>query len=75
MKTQKFLSVLTVINLALLLIQLMQARPGVAADTPGVLRGRALEIVDGRGRVRASRAYRPGIPGTSGRFSYADSNA
>jgi hypothetical protein len=31
-------------------------------DVPGVLRGRALEIVDGRGRIRASIAVIPEDP-------------
>ena len=62
MKTQKFLSLLTVINLGLLLIQLIQVRPGVAADIPTVIRGRALEIVDDRGRVRASLSVLPEDP-------------
>ncbi len=62
MKTQKFLLVLTVINLALLLAQLINVRPGLAADAPGVLRGRGLEIVDDRGRVRASLSVLPEDP-------------
>jgi hypothetical protein len=62
MKTQKILTALTVINLALLLIQLVQARPVVAADTPRVLRAHALEIVDDRGKVRASLSVIPEDP-------------
>ncbi len=62
MKSQKFLFVLTVINLALLLIQLIQPRPGVAADIPRVIRGHALEIVDDKGRVRASLSVVPEDP-------------
>ena len=62
MKTQKLLFVLTAINLVLLLNQLIQARPGVAADIPRVIRGRALEIVDDRGRVRASLSVLPEDP-------------
>ena len=41
-------------NLALLIFTLAQIRPAVAEGVPPVLRGRALEIVDERGRVRAS---------------------
>lgn len=54
MKTRSLIA-LTVINLALLLCTLaQQLRPVFAqADVP-VLRGRALEIVDAQGRVRAS---------------------
>ena len=53
MNTQRFLIALTVVNVASLAISL--ARPGAAADGAApLLRGRALEIVDDRGRVRAS---------------------
>jgi hypothetical protein len=61
-KTQKFLFVLTVINLGLLLVNFIQFRPGVAADMPTVIRGRALEIVDDQGRVRASLSVLPEDP-------------
>ena len=54
MKTQRLLIVLTIVNLALLFFTLAQVRPAVAEGVPPVLRGRALEIVDERGRVRAS---------------------
>ena len=53
MNTQRLLIVLTVVNVASLAICL--ARPGAAADGAApLLRGRALQIVDDRGRVRAS---------------------
>ena len=45
---------LTLVNLALLIFTLAQTRPAVAEGALPVLRGRALEIVDERGRVRAS---------------------
>jgi len=54
MKVQRLLVVLTLANLALLTFTLAQTRPAVAEGVPPVLRGRALEIVDERGRVRAS---------------------
>ena len=54
MKIQRSLIVLTLVNLALLIFTLAQIRPAVAEVVPPVLRGRALEIVDDRGRVRAS---------------------
>ena len=54
MKIQRLLIVLTLVNLALLIFTLAQVRPAVAQGVPSVLRGRALEIVDERGRVRAS---------------------
>jgi hypothetical protein len=47
MKFQRLLIALTVVNLGLLVFLLVQVRRGT------VLRGRALEIVDDRGRVRA----------------------
>ena len=54
MKIQRLLIVLTLVNLVLLISTLAQIRPAVAEGVPSVLRGRALEIVDERGRVRAS---------------------
>ena len=62
--TQRLIFALTGLNLVLLLfIFFSQARP-VAADSGvvPVLRGRALEIVDERGRVRASIAVMPADP-------------
>jgi hypothetical protein len=62
--TQRLMFALTGLNLVLLLfIVFSQARP-VAADSGvvPVLRGRALEIVDDRGRVRASIAVMPADP-------------
>jgi hypothetical protein len=54
MKIQRLLIGLTLVNLALLIFTLSQTRPAAAEGGPPVLRGRALEIVDDRGRVRAS---------------------
>ncbi len=58
MNFQRFGVVLTAVNLGLLLFvlgALAQIRPTVAAqDVAPVLRGRALQIVDEQGRVRAS---------------------
>jgi hypothetical protein len=54
MKIQRLLVGLTLVNLALLIFTLTQIRAAVAEGGPPVLRGRALEIVDERGRVRAS---------------------
>jgi hypothetical protein len=55
MKTPRSLIALTAVNLALLLLTVaQQLRPAFAQGEPPVLRGRALEIVDGQGRVRAS---------------------
>ena len=61
MNPQRFLIALTVVNVATLAISL--ARPGAAADDVApVLRGRALQIVDDRGRVRASITVFPANP-------------
>jgi hypothetical protein len=55
MKLQRLLIVLTLVNLAILISTLTRIVPAVAEGAPvSVLRGRALEIVDERGRVRAS---------------------
>ena len=62
--TQKLLIALTVANLGLLGYQSVQPRASTpaTADAPPVLRGRALEIVDDRGRVRASLSVLPEDP-------------
>ncbi len=59
MKIQRLLIALTVVNLGLLLFALARIQPAVALDVSPVLRGRALEIVDDRGRVRASIQLHP----------------
>ena len=56
---QRMLVLLTVLNLMLLLFLLLsRTEPALATQMP-VLRGRALEIVDERGRVRASIKVQP----------------
>ena len=62
MRIQRLLLALTVVNIALLIFSL--ARPSAAGAAGGapVLRGRALEILDDRGRVRASIAVLPANP-------------
>lgn len=62
MKTQRLLIVLTIINFALVVFSIAQPRPVVAQGVVPVLRGRALEIVDEQGRVRASLAVYPADP-------------
>ena len=64
MGTQRLLIALTAANLGLLWYQSVQPHPRVAAaaDVPAVIRGRALEIVDDRGRVRASLSVLPEDP-------------
>jgi hypothetical protein len=60
MKTHRFLVVLTVLNLMLLSFLLLTRTPAALAYTgSGVVRGSALEIVDARGRVRASIKVQP----------------
>ena len=53
MKIQRVAIALTVINLGLLIFLLAQIRHAGAQDVTPVLRGRALEIVDAQGQVRA----------------------
>ena len=60
MNVSRSLLVLSAVNLALLLLSLVQQlRPAFAQGEPPVLRGRALEIVDRQGRVRASISVLP----------------
>jgi hypothetical protein len=64
MKTERLLTILTAVNLVLLGYQVVQPHSARAstADVPAVLRARALEIVDGQGRIRASIAVLPEDP-------------
>jgi len=67
MKFQPALVGLTLVNMALLVVTLAALHPAVAATDPmPVLRGRALEIVDARGQVRASIAVLPGSTSKDG---------
>jgi len=60
MRTQRVLLALTLLNLTLLVYFLGQVRAaGGAAEIAPVLRGRALQIVDDGGRVRASISVLP----------------
>ena len=54
MKIQRIAIALTVINLGLTVFLLAQLRQARASEDAPVLRGRALEIVDTNGRIRAS---------------------
>jgi hypothetical protein len=67
MKTTRTLIVLTLFNFALLLLTLtQQLRPAFAQAEAQVLRGRALEIVDAQGRVRASIDVLPASKSVNG---------
>ena len=58
MNPQRFGIVLTVVNLFLLALLISQAnKPAIASEA--MLRGRGLEIVDAKGRVRASISVIP----------------
>jgi hypothetical protein len=59
MKPSRLLTALTVVNIVLLVLSLVQSRSVAAQGVAPVLRGRALEIVDDRGRVRASITVLP----------------
>ena len=62
MKVQRLLIALTIVNMALLTLSLARPDAAGAQGVAPVLRGRALEIVDDRGRVRASIAVYPADP-------------
>jgi hypothetical protein len=62
MKTQHIADALTVANAALLVYWLAHPLPTGAQEVAPVIRGRALEIVDERGRVRAEIKVRPAQP-------------
>jgi hypothetical protein len=60
MKIERFLVGLTATNLVLLVVLLLSfTNSALANPGPQVLRGRGLEIVDDRGRVRASIKVQP----------------
>src|SRR6187401_1104588 len=59
MWTQRLATVLTIVNLLLLSALLAQVNPLSAQEPAPVLRGRALQIVDDAGRVRASLSVLP----------------
>ena len=61
MKIQRLLVTLTVLNAGAVMFSLAQSRPASQEVAP-VLRGRAFEIVDANGKVRASISIIPGDP-------------
>ena len=62
MKVQPFLTVLTVVNSAVLIFSLSRPHSAAAEGVAPVLRGRALEIVDDHGRVRSTISVLPADP-------------
>lgn len=52
-RTNRLTVVVTVVNLALLVVLLSHGRPAGAQGDDSVLRGRSLELVDAKGQVRA----------------------
>ncbi len=61
-KVQRLIIVLTGLNFIVLAFGLAQLRPAGAQGVPALLRGRALELVDERGRVRAELKVLPADP-------------
>jgi len=62
MKAQRFLIALTLINFAILIFSLTPRKVEAQGGIAPVLRGRAFEIVDDQGRVRASINVLPADP-------------
>jgi hypothetical protein len=62
MRNPRFLLALTLLNLLLLVLAVARSWAGTQPATLPVLRGRGLEIVDDRGRVRASITILPADP-------------
>jgi hypothetical protein len=64
--SHRLLVTLTFVNLAGLVFALGFMRPAVADSVPDVLRARSLQIVDEKGRVRASIAVLPATTSATG---------
>ena len=62
MKTQRLVIALTALNLMILTFILLRAKTVASAEVASVLRGRALEIVDDQGHVRAMIKIFPADP-------------
>lgn len=62
MRATPLLGLITGLNLLLLLLTVSQTRAGTSAGVAPVLRGRALEIVDAKGRIRATITVMPADP-------------
>ena len=64
MNTQRALTILTLVNLGIVIFLLLHQNGHVEASSPApVLRARRLEIVDAQGKVRASIQTVPAGPG------------
>src|SRR5215475_3289657 len=74
MKVQRLLMVLTLLNLGMLVVQLTRTLAVRANSAAPVLRGRALEIVDDHGNVRASIQVLPAGPARRHDGSLSDSS-
>ncbi len=72
MSLQPFFFAVTVVNFVMLTFVLIRVHPVVAQDVTQVLRGRALEIVDERGRVRASIKVQPAEVSTANGKAYPE---
>lgn len=62
MKSERIPTILTIINIVILLFLWNHVRSVEASGEPPVLRGRALEIVDAQGKLRASLQIIPAGP-------------
>jgi hypothetical protein len=62
MKTQRLAIALTALNLVILISGMLRANSAPTPEAAPVLRGRALEIVDDQGRVRAMIKVFPASP-------------
>lgn len=62
MKIQRLLIALTIVNAGMLMFSLIRPRAVAADEVAPVLRGRAFQIVDAQGRVRASITLFPADP-------------
>src|ERR1700674_2208480 len=74
MKMQRLLMALTLVNLGILMFLLTQIRPVAANSAAPVLRGRALEIVDDHGKVRAAIQVLPAGPARRADGSLSEAN-
>ena len=69
MKKFSLLVALTLMNFALLIVTLVHGGPAASQDIAPLLRGRALQIVDEHGRVRASIEILPARMQKNGELS------